>query len=122
MQDPKETQVTATILAALALRGYWAWRCNSGGVKTAHGNWFQGAPNGTPDILMVLPGGYLAGIEAKTRVGKQRQAQKEWEARAMSSGVRYALARSGKDAVQIVRGWYRELNVPLPAEDVQSVA
>ena len=104
-----ETQLVRGVLDALAARGTWAWRVNSGAtiIKSAkYGDRFlSGAPKGSPDILGVLPGGRLFGIECKTAAGRQNPNQKAWEQKAAKHGVRYGIARSITDALGLVDAW-----------------
>lgn len=100
-----ETALVRAVLDALDARGIWAWRTNAGVFGSRH---IRGAPEGTPDILGVLPGGGLFGIECKTEKGKQSEAQRAWQAKAEAIGVRYGLARSAAEAMAHVDGWQRE--------------
>ena len=121
-------RVTA-ILEALTLKGYWAWRANSGNhIIAAQGGHaravVKGAPAGTPDILVVVPRdvlvpeqgrvalsahtiGMLGGLEVKTETGKQRLSQKKWEAKAKRHGVPYALVTTPGQALDTVARWAR---------------
>jgi hypothetical protein len=125
----RETPRVTAALKALWLKGYFAWRANSGTqVIEAQGRHerrlFKGAPAGTPDILLVLPRdvlvprrgvesfdaallGMLCGIEMKTETGRQSDSQKSWEARAKAKGVRYGLATNVAEVLTLVAGWER---------------
>lgn len=105
-----ETQLVRSVLDALAARGVWSWRENSGltvfgSVGGASRRVVRGAPKGTPDILGVLPGGQLFGIECKTAKGRQNPNQKAWEQKAAKHSVRYGVARSVSDALRLVDAW-----------------
>jgi hypothetical protein len=105
-----ETARVRAILDALELRGHWAWRANSGTqVIAASGQnrrrVIRGAPPGTPDILVVLPGGRLGGLEVKTDSGRQSASQRLWEAKAARHRVRYAVVRSAREAIATVEAW-----------------
>lgn len=102
-----ETPIVTTILDALKAMGIWAWRQNSGRVK-ARGGWFYGAPKGAPDIQGTLDGRAF-GIEVKTATGEQRKSQLAWQAMAQRHGVKYGLARSVREAVELVREWRKEM-------------
>lgn len=97
-----ETVLVRAVLQALDARGVWAWRTNAGVFGSRR---IRGAPEGTPDILGVLPGGGLFGIECKTERGKQNEAQRAWQAKAVAIGVRYGLARSLAEAMAQVEAW-----------------
>jgi hypothetical protein len=121
----KESPRVTAILRALALRGIWAWRANSGTqviaatVRTGR-RVIKGAPAGTPDILLVLPvrvvgsgrlpdafqyAGSLCGLEVKADDGRQRPSQRAWQAKAERHGVRYAVVRSVIEALAVVDRW-----------------
>jgi hypothetical protein len=106
----KESPRVTAIIRALALRGIWAWRANSGTqvisatVRTRR-RVIKGAPAGTPDILLVLPGGRLGGLEVKTAEGRQLPSQKLWQAKAERLGVRYAVVRNVVEAFAAVESW-----------------
>jgi hypothetical protein len=104
-----ETQLVRGILDALKAKGVWSWRCNSGAtvIKSAkYGDRFlSGAPKGSPDILLVLPGGRLAGIECKTATGRQNPNQKAWQKKAEANGVRYGVARTVSEGLALVDEW-----------------
>jgi hypothetical protein len=109
----KESPRVTAIIRALTLRGVWAWRANSGTqvikatVRTRR-RVIKGAPAGTPDILLVLPGGLLCGLEVKSDDGRQRPSQRVWQAKAERHGVRYAVVRSVIEALAVVSGWGQE--------------
>ncbi len=62
-----EMQLVNEILTYLKKRGdIYAWRMNAGKVKTDKGNWFEGAPPGTSDIVGIHLGtGRMVAIEVK---------------------------------------------------------
>ena len=109
MAGKRETPIVKAILEALALRGIWAWRTNSGTIVGSHKgkDWVvRGAPSGTPDILLVL-NGRLCGLEVKTEDGKLRASQQRWADKARKNGVGYGVARSVSEALAIVEFWRR---------------
>lgn len=125
----KESPLVTAILRALKLKGVFCWRVNSGlTVLKAQGGHarrvVKGAEAGTPDILLVLPAvasylrlgpegmqldteriAGLCGIEVKTDIGKQSATQRAWQAKAERYGVRYGIARSVGEALELVREW-----------------
>lgn len=109
-----ETQLVRAVLDALAAKRVWAWRCNSGALILGRGTsaerFLRGAPKGSPDVLGVVPGsrGQLFGIECKSPTGKQNANQKQWELRAEQHHVRYGVARSVSDALELIEAWRRD--------------
>jgi hypothetical protein len=99
-----------TILRLCQLRRLWAWRVNAGTVLLASGHRITLAPPGTPDVLIVLPGGYLAGLEAKTPTGAVRTTQRAWARVAADHGVRYAVVRSAAEVVAVLDRWAEEVS------------
>lgn len=89
-------------------RRIWCWRANAGIAKTKEGDRIRLAPPGTPDVLLVLPGGYLAGLEAKSATGAVRTTQRAWARVAADHGVRYAVVRSAREVVAVLDGWIGE--------------
>lgn len=105
-----ETELVRSILATLARMGIWAWRANAGSrvmpaTDRSARRMFRGAPAGTPDILGVLPGGRLFGLEAKTARGRVRPSQSAWHATAERHGVLVAVVRSVSEALAAVDRW-----------------
>jgi hypothetical protein len=96
------------ILDLCKMRRIWAWRANSGAVRTQSGGFVALAPPGTPDVLLVLPGGRLAGIEAKSPTGQVRTTQRAWARVAADHGVRYAVVRSATEARDVIDRWIEE--------------
>jgi hypothetical protein len=91
MKKPTETGLVRACLELLALRGVFAWRANSGGgLRRGKGGRtvpVRANPAGTPDILAVVPGGRLVGIECKLPGGKRRPAQQAWADNAQRAGA-----------------------------------
>lgn len=100
-----ETDLVRSILGELAKRKVWAWRCNSGMFGARR---IRGAPEGTPDILGILPGGFLFGLEAKTERGKLSHSQLSWHETARFHGVRVEVVRSVSRALEVVGAWKEE--------------
>lgn len=72
-----EMQIVNEILDYLKKRGdIYAWRMNAGKVKTDRGNWFEGAPPGTADIIGIhLGSGRMVAIEVKAGVNQPTELQ-----------------------------------------------
>jgi hypothetical protein len=103
----RETDLVRSVLTALSQLGIWCWRVNAGRVMVA-GRAYRGSPEGTPDILGVLDSGRLFGLEVKVGAAKLRGSQRAWHERAERSGVRVAVVRTTRQAVEIVQRWSRE--------------
>ena len=100
----RESDLQREILKALALRGYWAHRRNSGKILVEGGASrvvHLGEP-GTPDIELLAPYGFL---EVKTAKGKLSRGQERWHAKARSRGVRVAVVRSISEALDTAASW-----------------
>lgn len=81
-------------------RGYPCFRCNVGRVKTVDGRWFDtGLPEGFPD-LMILAKRTVFFCEVKTKVGRQREAQKAFQKAVEALGYTYVVARSVDDVAK----------------------
>ncbi len=100
-----ETDLVRCILKELARLKVWAWRVNAGVFGPRR---VRGAPEGTPDILGILPGGVLFGLEAKTERGKLSASQLSWHETARFHGVRVEVVRSVTHAVTSVTRWRDE--------------
>jgi hypothetical protein len=103
---PLESSIQEAILEALAARGFWAWRVNSGATVIGSGagrRMFRGAPSGTPDIRVESPvSGYL---EVKRPGGKLSESQWKWHERAAKHGVRVAIVHSASEALHVMGCW-----------------
>ena len=73
------------------------FRCNVGKVKTADGKWFDtGLPEGFSDLI-ILANDTIYFCECKTLIGKQRQAQIDFQTIVTNQGYKYFVARSLDD-------------------------
>ena len=80
-------------------------RLNVGRVRTADGRWFDtGLPPGTPDLMVVLPGGRTAWVEVKTPRGAVRPEQARFLRRLREMGHAAGVARSVQEAETIIQG------------------
>lgn len=76
------------------------FRCNVGRVKTEDGRFFDtGLPSGFSD-LFILYNHTIYFIEVKTRKGKQREDQINFQNYVTSYGYTYIVARSVKDVIE----------------------
>lgn len=103
-----ETEIQTEIMTALSQYGI-PIRINSG--MAWQGKFVNGviikprpiklAPAGFADILFIGDGGRVCFIECKTLTGKQREAQKRFQAAVEKLGHKYYVCRSVKDILQI---------------------
>ncbi len=114
-----ETILVRAVLQALALRRIWSWRNNSGltvlGAAKSR-RVIKGAPAGSPDVLLILPGGRLAGIECKTKTGTMLPSQVAWAEKAKRHGVRYGVVRSVSGALALLDRWLVEVGADIDRE------
>lgn len=100
-----ETVISKSIRDALSAAGIWCERVNAGKVPT-RGGFYQGAKAGTPDTIIVAPASVAGSwLETKTPIGKLSDKQKDWHRKAAKLGVRVAVVRSAKEALETVRIW-----------------
>lgn len=119
-KDRPESVVVPEVLLALhdAFHPGFFWRQNAGGVVPRGGGWFEGGPEGISDVVGLVPtphGARIIFIECKTRTGKQRLAQKNWQRAVEALGAVYVVARTGAQAVE---GVTRGLQTPGPASSL----
>jgi hypothetical protein len=101
-----ETYLSKAIREALEVfPSVYAMRVNSGRVKV-RGGYYQGAPNGTPDIIgYIAPRGRMFGLEVKMPKSSENDAQTEWHTTHAARGVYVATVRSVAEAVAVVQAW-----------------
>lgn len=89
MKKPIETDLVRAVLQLLSLHKIPCWRANAGG-GLRRGRPIKGNPEGTPDILAILPRpvpGRLLGVECKMPGGRLRAAQVAWAENAKAAGA-----------------------------------
>ncbi len=95
-----EAPIQRAILDAFAAMGVLAYRINSGRVK-ARGGWYQGAPAGFPDVIVVVaPIGRLLGLEVKDAKGVVSDAQVRTADALCRAGAACRTVRSVEEAVR----------------------
>lgn len=104
-----ETDIQTQIMIALSECGFIPIRLNSG--KAWQGDFVNGVilhpraiklcPPGTSDVLAILPCGKVAWIECKTLTGRQRDAQKKFQAQLEAMGHKYYVCRSQEEIFKI---------------------
>lgn len=103
----KESNILKQITLYVSERGYIPIRLNSGkfyqgtlrntpeyGEILTQLRHVMGTVEGTADLLVILDGGRVLWIETKTRTGRQREAQKRFQAEVERRGHNYVLARN----------------------------
>lgn len=99
-----EKDIQLAICDYLALRRYFFWRQNTGGVFDVKAGFHRPMPkyslNGVPDILLIKDGMFV-GLEVKQPKGKQSDNQKEFEKRCKENGGVYYLVTSIDDCIDI---------------------
>lgn len=116
-KDRPESVVLKECLEAVCA-AFWpgtAWRQNAGKIQTSTGHWVELGPEGIADIVGVVPtphGARIFFVECKRRRGKQREAQKRFQAAMEAIGVIYVVAETGAQAVD---GVTKGLRTPAPA-------
>lgn len=100
----KESDIQSLILIFVtSIEGSFFWRQNTGVFHDANGvRRLRSNIKGTPDILGTLKGRMVA-IEVKTTVGRQSEAQKQWQRNCERAGGLYILARSVNDVEVALR-------------------
>ena len=111
----KESDIQTNIMISLSERGCMVLRLNSG--RAWQGDFVNGnirhprpirlCPEGTADVLAILPGGKTAWIECKTLTGRQREAQKRFQQAIESLGHKYYVCRSVDDVIKIFTNFYK---------------
>ena len=95
-----EADIQRGIIEALAAIGAFALRVQAGKVQVRRG-WMQLAPQGTPDIyVLVPPHGLSLWLEVKTAKGEERECQLAWATKARARGATVVTVRSPQDAVE----------------------
>lgn len=101
---PVEGKIVNECLIALSEAGCLAWRNNTGKLQDKRGRWVKfGLCVGGSDIIGITPDGRFLAIECKTERGKPRQQQLDFIAAVRRQGGVAGVARSGAEAVAIVR-------------------
>lgn len=98
--DKREHAIQNEIREWCGSHNILCFRTNVGSVRTFDGGIFStGLPDGFPDLIALPGNGIIIFIECKTRKGKQREAQINFERIVRSRGYKYILAREVGDVV-----------------------
>ena len=106
-----ENATTRACLDWLALRGAFAWRNNTGAIRTDK-RFIRYGHTGSPDILGVLACGTFIGVEVKAPLGpkggksgrEQSKEQREFEREVVKRGGVYVVAHGLDDLIAAVEG------------------
>lgn len=100
-----EHSIQNQIRVELSKAGYMVFRINVGKVRMADGRWFDtGAPKGFCDLFGFRPDGQIFFIEVKNEKGRVRDDQKKFMNAMRKRGALVGVARSVKEAMDIVNG------------------
>lgn len=100
-----EAEIQNEIMVALSMAGHKVWRSNAGKVRTEHGGVVRLFPAGFPDLVGYRKSdGKFFAIEVKTPKGRLRKEQKKFAEFAEKEPIIYGVARSAKQAVDILKG------------------
>jgi hypothetical protein len=108
----KETALSKSIRKALESIGCWVDRYQSGVIPALYGGkqrFIHCAEKGSPDLIILSP--VMGFIEVKTKTGRLSDDQKAWHEKAAKAGVRVAVVRSVKEALEVVALWRRDRRV-----------
>ena len=103
--EPTESQIRAAIFSALeaSIRPYkgFIFPIETGG-RDRRNNRITKGQAGAPDLFMVYRGMPVA-IEVKKPGGKQREAQKEYQANMEAAGGTYKIVHSVEEALEMLK-------------------
>lgn len=91
-----ESEIQNNIINFLKTKGIFHWRSQVYKGRVKSGAYFHTGIEGLADITCMLPDCHLY-IEVKDSKGKQKQAQKDFEAKCSNLGHFYCVARSVGD-------------------------
>jgi hypothetical protein len=80
MKKPTEAALVKAMLELLRLRGWWAWRNNTGSLPVGAGagrRYFRAGAKGSGDVFAVKRGVFIS-LEVKQPKGRVRPEQKAW--------------------------------------------
>lgn len=100
-----ESLIQNQIRVELSKAGYMVFRINVGKVRMADGRWFDtGVPKGFCDLFGFRPDGQIFFIEVKNEKGRVRDDQQKFMDAMRKRGALVGVARSVKEAMEIVNG------------------
>jgi penicillin-binding protein-related factor A (putative recombinase) len=96
-----EKSLQKAILDYLTLKKVFHYRNNSGAFRTEKGGFYRFGAVGSPDIVCVIKGQYVA-LEIKGTYGKQSLGQKKFQEDLEKAGGSYFLIRCFEDFVEML--------------------
>lgn len=93
-----ETAIQKQIIDCARAMGYKPFRMNAG-----HRNGYHGAEAGTPDLLVLMPGGRSLWVEVKTPSGEVSKVQRVRHRELRNLGHAVTVARSVEEFVEAVK-------------------
>jgi len=94
----RESDIVASCLEYFVLKNIFAFRCNTGALRTERGGFVRFGHPGAPDIFLCIKG-RLIGIECKTLKGRQSPSQIAFQHNLEKAGGRYLLVRDVQDLI-----------------------
>ncbi len=99
----KESNIQSEIMLWCGQNNILCFRCNVGKFQTATGRWIDtGLPEGFSDLI-ILHNKTIYFCEVKTKTGRQRQAQIDFQRIVESHGYCYFVARSVDDVIKAIK-------------------
>jgi len=102
--EPKETEIQATICEYLAVKKHIFWRQNTTSIYDPARQTFRKMPKysvaGVSDIIL-LKDGVTYFLEVKRKNTKQSPSQLLFEAMVRKGGARYEIVRSVEDVIEL---------------------
>lgn len=96
-----ESVLQSAIIEALQYAGCFVVRLNAGAMRIGS-RLVRLAPAGTPDLLVVVPGGRIVFVEVKTPAGRLSPAQRSAHAELTRLGATVVVVRSVDDALDLL--------------------
>lgn len=93
-----ETEIQKQIIVVARQLGYKAYRMNAGGRRNYHG-----AEDGTPDLLVLMPGGRSLWVEVKRPKEQPKPNQRERHKELRALGHAVCVCHSAEEFVESVR-------------------
>lgn len=76
---------------------------------------------GTPDLVIVMPGGRVGFMEVKAKAGRVEQSQRDFADKCNDLGAAWCVVRSIEDVQQTLREWLAAPTLPANRSDAEKV-